>query len=56
MAVAETTPFASEADEKLLNETDAEGCQITGMLGTGLPAASSTRATSDDNGAPGDPD
>ena len=54
--MAETIPFKSDTDEELLSETDGEGCHTTGMLGTGLPAESSTLATSDDNGAPGDPD
>src|SRR5262245_41732868 len=44
MTVADTSPFASEADEELLNEMVDEGCQTTGTLGSGRPAASSTRA------------
>ena len=56
MTVAETMPFASEVDEELLSETDAEGCHTTATLGTGLPAPSSTRATSwAGNSAPGAP-
>ena len=57
MTVAETMPLASEADEALLTDTDDDGCQVTGTLGSGRPEASSTRAESaTGNNAPGDPD
>src|SRR5215510_1387586 len=46
MTLAETIPAASEAEEALLTETEGEGCQITGTLGIGRPAPSSTRAVS----------
>jgi len=57
MAVAETIPLAFDVDEALLTETDCDGCQATGMLASGFPAESSTRAVSGEgNGAPGGPD
>ena len=57
MALAETIPLAFEVDEALLTETDCDGCHVTGMLGSGLPAESSTRAVSGEgNWAPGGPD
>src|SRR5262249_42025482 len=57
MAVAETIPLALDVDEALLTETDCDGCQVTGMLASGFPAESSTRAVSGDgNGCPGGPD
>src|SRR2546429_276360 len=57
MAVAETIPFAFDVDEALLTETDEDGCQVTGMLASGFPEESSTRAVrGEGNGAPGGPD
>src|SRR5258708_4488014 len=57
MAVAETIPLASDVDEALLTETDCDGCQVTGMLASGFPEESSTRAVSGEGrGAPGGPD
>jgi hypothetical protein len=45
VAVAETTPLASEnVSRGLVNWTDEDGIQVTGVFGSGFPAASSTRA------------
>src|SRR5437879_7478950 len=58
MAVAETTPLASDVDTTLVRDTawGVSGCQITATLGIGLPAASSTRAASGVGKGPGGPD
>jgi hypothetical protein len=37
-------PLASDANEALLNVTDEVGCHTTGVFGSGMPEASSTRA------------
>src|SRR5438046_6181050 len=58
MAVAETTPLASDVDTTLVRDTawGVSGCQTTATLGIGLPAASSTRAVSGVDKGPGGPD